>query len=271
VRKRRPRLTARTADPRELYEESVQDPGADIRLLARWFEKERGRNPVSLREDFCGTALFCADWIRSDRRRTAIGVDLDPAPMKWGRARHFGPRGADSARMRFVRGDATRVGPPALPRVDLITAFNFSWCVLQERRELLRYFRRARVGLARDGLFALDLHGGPDSLAPAKDEQAMGGFTYVWDQGPLDPITHRTIRRIHFRFPDGSALRDVYRYDWRIWTLPETRDALREAGFRAVDVLWEQFDARGEGNGVFRRVERAVNEDSWVAYLLAWR
>jgi hypothetical protein len=99
----------------------------------------------------------------------------------------------------------------------------------------------------------------------------MGGFTYVWDQGTLDALSHRTIRRIHFEFPDGSRLRDVYRYDWRIWMLPETRDALLDAGFARVDVLWEGFDAKGEGNGIFRRVKRAVNEDSWVAYLLAWK
>jgi hypothetical protein len=267
----RSRLTARTADPRELYEQSVQDPASDVRILTRWFLRERGRKPLSLREDFCGSAFLCAEWIRSDRRRTAVGVDLDRAPMAWGRRRHFtpdAPKGADGSRMRFLRANVlSRV---AAPRVDLLCAFNFSWCTFRERPQLIRYFQRAREGLKRDGLFALDIHGGPDSLAKLQDEQRMGGFTYVWDQGPLDPITHRTVRRIHFRFPDGTRLRDVYRYDWRAWMLPETREALREAGFRRVDVLWEDFDERGEGNGVFRRTEHAFNEDSWVAYLLAW-
>ena len=36
--------------------------------------------------------------------------------------------------------------------------------------------------------------------------------------------------------------------------------ALRDAGFRRVDVLWENFDSRGEGSGVFRRTEHAVAE-----------
>lgn len=261
----RRRLTARSADPRELYEESVQDPQSDVALLSRWFLKERGRRARTLREDFCGTALLAATWIRSGRDRTAIGVDLDAATMAWGRRRHFD--GIDS-RMNWRRADVLRV---RAPRVDLVTAFNFSWCVVTERPTLLRYFRGVRAGLVRDGLFALDLHGGPDSLAPLKDEHRMGGFTYVWDQEPLDALSHRTVRRIHFDFPDGTHLRNVCRYDWRIWMLPETRDALEEAGFARVDVLWEGYDEKGEGNGRFRRVGRAENEDSWVAYLLAWK
>jgi SAM-dependent methyltransferase len=257
------RLTARTADPHDLYERSVQDPEPDVALLSRHFVHERGRPARTMREDFCGTAVFCAAWIRSHRARRAIGVDLDARTMAWGR-RHFE---GIAERMTWKRADVRTV---RAPRVDVVTAFNFSWCVFQDRPTLVRYFRQVRRGLARDGLFALDLHGGPDSLAKAKDERRMGGFTYVWDQGKLDALSHRTIRRIHFEFPDGTRLRDVYRYDWRIWMLPETRDALLDAGFRRVDVLWEGFDDKGEGNGIFRRVKRAENEDSWVAYLLAW-
>jgi SAM-dependent methyltransferase len=264
MKAKRHRLTAQSVDPHELYEKSVQDPEPDVALLSRQFMRERGRTPRTLREDFCGTGYFCAAWIRSRRDRSAIGVDLDETTMAWGRARHF--NGIES-RMTWRRADVRRV---TAPRVDLVTAFNFSWCIFQDRPTLVRYFRHVRAGLKRDGLFALDLHGGPDSLAKMKDEHKMGGFTYVWDQGALDALTHRTIRRIHFDFPDGTRLRDVYRYDWRIWMLPETRDALHDAGFARVDVLWEGYDAKGEGNGVFRRVDHAENEDSWVAYLLAW-
>jgi hypothetical protein len=267
----RHRYTARKADVHDLYEKSVQDPVPDIALLARWFERTRGRVARTLREDFGGTAFFCAEWIKSDARRRAIAVDLDARTMAWGRRRHFKPanaEGADPRRMTFLRANVLTARTPP---VDLACAFNFSWCVFLERRTLVDYFRAARAALVRDGLFALDLHGGPSAWATCKDERRMGGFTYVWDQGPVDAITHRSIRRIHFDFPDGSRRRNVYRYDWRIWTLPETREALLDAGFRKVDVLWELYDKEGEGSGIFRRVDRAKNEESWVAYLLAWR
>lgn len=267
----RHRYTARTSDAHHLYELSVQDPEADIHQIDRWFRRIRGRRPLALREDFCGTAWLCAEWIKSDPARHAIGVDLDARTMAWGRRRHFrpgDPGGAPLERMRFLRADVRRARTaPA----DVLCAFNFSWCVFLDRPTLLGYFRAAHRALARDGLFALDIHGGHEVDAACRDERRMGGFTYVWEQGPLDPITHRSIRRIHFEFPDGSALRDVYRYDWRVWALPETREALLEAGFRRIDVLWELYDREGGGSGIFRRVERARNEDSWVAYLLAWK
>ncbi len=267
----RHRYTAHRIDPHDLYEKSVQDPVADIHQLVRWFVKVRGRKPLTLREDFAGTSYMCAEWIKGDPRRTAIGVDLDARTMAWGRKRHFqpaNPDGAEAKRMRFVRGNVlTARTEPA----DVSCAFNFSWCVFLERATLVDYFRAAHRALTKDGLFALDIHGGSGSFAVCKDERRMGGFTYVWDQGPVDPITHRSIRRIHFEFPDGSVRRNVYRYDWRVWTLPETREALLDAGFRKVDILWELYDKNGDGSGVFRRVEHAVNEDSWVAYLLAWK
>ena len=110
----------------------------------------------------------------------------------------------------------------------------------------------------------------------------MSAKRYLFTPGPTpvppevlaataEPIVHHRgsdFRVIYER--TLTRLRDVYRYDWRIWMLPETRDALLDAGFRRVDVLWEGFDDKGEGNGIFRRVKRAENEDSWVAYLLAW-
>lgn len=267
----RHRYTARTVDPHILYENSVQDPVADIALMIRWFERRRRRTPLLLREDFAGTGFMCAEWIKSDPRRRAIGVDLSAATMAWGRKRHFRPGNADGAdprRMQWLRAD---VRTARTPGVDLTCAFNFSWCVFLERDALLTYFRAAHRALAKDGLLALDMHGGPTSFTEGKDERRMGGFTYVWDQGPVDAVSHRTIRRIHFEFPDGSRRRNVYRYDWRVWTLPETREALLDAGFRNVEVLWELYDQSGEGSGVFRQVEHARNDDSWVAYLLAWK
>lgn len=267
----RHRYTARSVDVHDLYEKSVQDPVGDNALMARWFERERRRSPFLLREDFAGTSFMCAEWIKADPQRSAIGVDLDAATMAWGRKRHFkpgNPDGADPRRMSWVRDDVRTV---RTRRADLTCAFNFSWCVFLDRGTLLRYFHNVRRSLVEDGLFALDLHGGPSAFFAGKDERRMGGFTYIWDQGPVDAVTHRSIRRIHFEFPDGSRRRDVYRYDWRVWTLPETKEALRDAGFRKVDVLWERYDKSGEGSGVFRRVERAKNDDSWVAYLLAWK
>ena len=70
-KKKRPKkskLTARTADRHALYQESVQDTESEVTFLTRMYKKLRGRPALSLREDFCGTALLCAEWIKKKGR-----------------------------------------------------------------------------------------------------------------------------------------------------------------------------------------------------------
>jgi hypothetical protein len=51
-------------------------------------------------------------------------------------------------------------------------------------------------------------------------------MTVLRREGSLSYFAHR----------EGSALRDAFRYDWRIWSLPELRDLLNEAGFSRGEV-----------------------------------
>jgi hypothetical protein len=75
---------------------------------------------------------------------------------------------------------------------------------------------------------------------------------------------------IHFEFPDGSRMRRAFRYEWRLWSLPELRDLLAEAGFSASEVYWEGVDNKtGEGNDIFTHRENADDDPAWVAYLIA--
>jgi len=267
-RRPRPRRTARTADPHELYELSVQDPESDVRIIDRVFRKERGRTPLSVREDFCGTAWFCAEWVKSHPRRTAIGLDLDPEPLRWGRDHHLKKLGEGRRRVTLRRADVLRAGGP---KVDVAVAFNFSYCIFVERERLRAYFQSVRRSLVDDGVFLLDIHGGPEAFEETVDETSIDGFTYLWDQRSVDPLTHQTERRIHFHFPDGSRLRDVFRYRWRVWTMPELRDLLQEVGFVRTDIYWEGYDKNGDGNGVYRKVTKVDNDASWIAYIVAWR
>src|SRR5512145_471884 len=61
--RRKRKLTARTADRHVLYQESVQSPEADARFFTRYFKKLAGRPLRFLREDFCGTALLCCEFV----------------------------------------------------------------------------------------------------------------------------------------------------------------------------------------------------------------
>jgi hypothetical protein len=141
--------------------------------------------------------------------------------------------------------------------------------VLKTREELVAYFRAARKSLAADGMFVIDLYGGPEATEEMEEKRRCGGFTYVWKQISFWPGTGEYTCKILFRFPDGSEL-DAFTYRWRMWYLTELREALHDAGFAKVDAYFEGTDEKGTGgDGKFRRGVRGENCEAWLAYLVA--
>jgi len=267
---RKGRTRAQKADKYALYEKSVQAPEADVALLQRVFKARYGRPPRLLREDFGGTSLLACLWAAEHKENRAWAIDLDPKPLEWGRQHNLSRlKPAQAARVKLIEGNVLDVGHT---KVDVTVAFNFSYFTFQTRRELRHYFEKARATLQGEGLLMLDVYGGADSQRTQQENRKVGGFRYVWDQNSFDPISYRVTNFIHFEFKDGSRLRRAFRYDWRLWTLPEIRELLLEAGFRTTEVYWEGTDRETEeANGVFTKRERAPDDPAWVSYVAAWR
>ena len=74
-----------------------------------------------------------------------------------------------------------------------------------------------------------------------------------------------------WRFADiGRRIERAFRYDWRLWSIPEIRDALHDAGFSRTEAYWERTDRKSnEGTGVYYRAKRAPDDPAWVAYVAA--
>ncbi len=268
--KKKHKLTKRNADRYDLYLKSVQEPSVEIEFFNRVYRKEFGRAPMLLREDFCGTAAVCAHWVKSKPDRRAIGIDLDPEPLAWSRE-HVLSRLKDEPRQRvsLIQADVRDIHPE---KADVLAAQNFSFYGFMEREELRRYFEAARRNLDTQGLMVLDMMGGSEvMLEDHTDSTRKEGFTYHWEQKSFDPITHQASFAIHFSFRDGTKWKDAFTYDWRIWTIPEVREILREAGFSRTDVYWEGVDEDGEGDGVFRRREHGTADEAWICYVVAVR
>lgn len=278
----RPTL-ASTADRHALYQRAVQNPETEIDFVDSTYRALRGRRPARLREDFCGTAAVCCEWVRRRPTNTAVGVDLDGPTLDWGREHNLAQLSPAAAkRVRLVQRNVLDPGP-GTGRMDIILAMNFSYWIFKRRDELRRYFERVRASLASDGLLFMDIYGGWESYKDAHREirEIKGGgkggrggpatFTYVWDQEKYDPITGEYLCHIHFRFPDGSRLNRAFTYDWRLWSLPEVREILAEAGFSRSTVYWEGDDGKGGGNDIFEPAEHAEQCPAFVAYLVAER
>lgn len=258
---------AAQADRHLLYQNSVQDAPVDAAFLDDEFRRRRNRRPHSLREDFCGTAALSCEFVARHRENTAIGVDLDPDPLAWGREHNLGRLGrSEKGRVELVESDVLEVREP---KVDLIAALNFSYWIFDTRDALRRYFEQTRAALAPDGLLFLDAYGGSDCHEEKEYAREEDGFDFIWDQVSFDPISGHMRCAIHYDFPDGSRMRNAFRYSWRFWSLPELRELLAEAGFSKTAVLWEGADEEGDGNGEFEEVTEGSADETWIAYLVS--
>lgn len=270
TRRRTPRPTlAAVADRHRLYEHSVQSPDLECELIEQVYRERRGHAPMRLREDFCGTAAIAAEWVRRRPRNTAVGVDLDARTLEWGTARHLDRlRPAQRRRIRLLNTDVRKV---AASPADVVIALNFSYWVFRERAALRAYFRSALRGLRKDGMLILDAYGGPSAQRVMRERTQHKGFKFVWEQADHDPISGEYTCHIHFTFPDGSRLPKAFTYHWRLWTLPEIRELLAEAGFRRSAVLLQGWDADGEPEDEFKEAARGNPDEAWLAYIIAER
>ncbi len=263
-------LTAKKCDRFDLYEKSVQEPESEVDLVEQVWKEQRDRRCLSIREDFCGSACVCLEWVKRRRDHRAVGVDLDPAVLKWARDRIPQRLTREQAvRVELVQADVLTVETEP---VDSVLAMNFSYYLFTTRDKLRDYYARVRDALVDDGLFLLDAYGGSDSFLEMEEERDLDGFTYVWDQHSYDPITGAASNYIHFRFPDGSKIERAFEYHWRLWTLPEIRELLTEAGFRSSVVYWEGTDEETEeGDGEFTASETGEACPGWVAYIVGMK
>lgn len=259
---------ADSADRHRLYEKSVQDAEAELEYVDEAFRNLAGRKAKVLREDFCGTANVCAEWVSRRKGNRAFGVDIDEEVLAWGRKHNLSRLSASERnRVTLIQGDVMTAdcGP-----VDVVLAMNFSYQLFKDRDSLRSYFARVRESLVDDGALFIDSFGGYDAYREMRERTRHKGFTYIWDQAKYNPINGEMLCYIHFSFPDGSRMKRAFTYEWRLWTLPELQELLSEAGFSEVKVYWQGTDEEtGEANGVFTPATEGEADPSWICYLSA--
>ena len=152
------------------------------------------------------------------------------------------------------------------PKVDISFAFNFSYFIFKKRKELLQYFKAAYKSLNKDGVFFIDLFGGPDSQTVMTDVISHPGFKYYWDCQMFNPMTSECRFAIHFKRKGEQKIKDVFVYNWRMWTMMELREMLEEAGFKSTIAYWEGEDEEGDQRGRVARCEPHQRGDAEVEH-----
>jgi len=250
------------------YIRAVQSPEVDCQFTMDAYRELRRGRPHVLREDFCGTFAICCEWVKRHKLNRAIGIDLDNEPIEYGKKHYLSAlKPEQQSRIQILQDSVLTA---RVPKADVILALNFSFYLFKSRLLLRQYFARALRGLGPDGIFIVDCFGGTDSQESNMEHTKFKDFTYFWEQRGFDPVTAEAVFDIHFRLKsEKKPRRRVFTYDWRMWTIPEIRETMSEAGFKRSHVYWEGTTRDGRGNGVFKRTEEGEECDGWVAYVVA--
>jgi hypothetical protein len=87
-----------------LYEASVQNADTDLDFAKRVFSRHWKRMPLTLREDFCGTAKLACRWVQRNTMHQAWGIDFHQPTLDWHKAQRFrahpGSTGAPASGLR---------------------------------------------------------------------------------------------------------------------------------------------------------------------------
>ena len=256
-------------DKYKLYTSSVQSPEADVDFIMNTYKGIYEKAPVTLREDFCGTFALCCEWAKLNEKHKAIGVDIDPEPLNYGRQNYLANLSQDQQLRVEIREDnvLTNEHVPA----DVVCALNFSYFAFKKRNILKNYFQKVYDSLNTDGIFILDCFGGGKCCEANEEETEYTDmkFSYFWDQHSYDPISNHAQFFIHFKRKGEKKRERVFSYDWRMWSLPELKDILAEVGFKNSYVYWEGNDDEGDGNGIFSKAAVGEECESWVAYIVS--
>jgi len=257
---------SRSLDRFDLYELCV----TDAPRLARFLAAAHARSPRTLREDFCGTGALARAWPGLIRAGRSIAVDSDPTPLA---------RCRNAPSVRVIQSDAAA----CRARADIIAATNFPIGYWHDRTALLRYLRAVRTSLNPRGIFVCDTYGGRDAFARLTLKRSVRGphgehIEQTWEQRDADPLTGLVTDVLHFRVRKAGTRRsrvlpDAFVYRWRLWSIPELRDAMIEAGFRSVEVhdrLGGAMDGRGRLHAKPLGPDDTLDE-SYIVYIAARR
>lgn len=287
----------RLPDKYELYELCVQSPKHAVPLL----RAIHGREPTTLGEDFAGTGALSRAWCRMVPGGRAIAVDMDEAVLARCRDEWAREGGAAEALVTITgnvvppAAAAHPAGPiDAARNADVIYTGNFSIGEIHDRAALVRYLAHtrarldpARAGGGRGGVFVCDTYGGETAFMTGDVErehesgEAIGGveggakIVYTWEQRQADPLTGRVVNALHFRLEDTrgdtlAELPDAFVYHWRLWSVPELRDAMLEAGFARTEIYAQLPEAVDDAGLAYAEPidDPAELDDSFNVYVV---
>ncbi len=251
------------------YQKSVQGPEGDVIFLKDTYKELRKKSPRTMCEDFCGTFSISCEWVKLGSEFKAVSVDIDSDPIEYGRQNYLSLLNEDEKSR--IQVFVSSVLDKALPKVDIVSAMNFSYFLFKKRSELKAYFASAYSRINNDGIFLVDCFGGSQCQQSIEEEteHKEEKFSYFWDQDSFNPVTNEAQFYIHFKRKGEKKREKVFSYDWRMWSISEIREVMEEVGFSKTYVYWEGTTKDGDGDGKFVQTQVGEECEAWISYIVA--
>ena len=300
---------AQRADKYVLYQQSVQAAKQDVYLFEKIYKEHFSHQQATVfREDFCGTAWLCTEWIKRNKvENIAVGVDIDQEPIGWGLKNNISTLGsasdsvfiytedvlkfdwdknlskeAASHRQLLVTDDdddneeeGSETHNATVKKAHIVCAYNYSTCLLHERSQLLQYFANVRKSMSpNNSIFLLDIPGGAKlSNGQERTKKTPNSqVVYMFEQESYNPCTDVVKFNIHFKFTsDQSIMRRAFSFQFRKWGIREVIECMKQVGFSDVAIYWCTHTAN---DLEFRKLNLAEQRklqqsDQWTALLCA--
>ncbi len=284
-----------TPNRHELYELCVQS----VEHLAPLIRAIHGGRPRVLGEDFSGTGALSHRWVDSSPDARAIAVDLDAEALAFHGQHDRIAKHTGDVREISAPCDALFVGNFSIgylhTRGELVSYLKHARARLTQPKAGGQQSpgpqdsHPAPFHDALDtppGVFICDTYGGESAFTlggvhrphpmPHQEGEPGGRICrYTWEQQSADPTTGMVTNAIHFRIERAGVIEhelfDAFVYQWRLWSVPELRDAMLEAGFASTQVYAKLADAvDDEGNAYAEPVTNAEEEleDSFIVLVV---
>ena len=270
---------AQRADKYVLYQQSVQAAKQDVYLFEKIYKEHFSHQQATVfREDFCGTAWLCTEWIKRNKvENIAVGIDIDQEPIQWGLKNNISTLGSSADSVFIYTEDVLKFnwdqslrqasvnhrqllldsenedaevecddedenGGQRVKKAHIVCAYNYSTCLLHERSHLIQYFTNVRKSMSPDNsIFLLDIPGGAKlSNAQERTKKTPNSqVIYMFEQESYNPCTDIVKFNINFKFTtDQSIMRKAFTFAFRKWGIREAVECLKEVGFSRVDIYW---------------------------------
>jgi SAM-dependent methyltransferase len=227
-----------------LYQKSVQNPKREIEFYIKQFRNVFNKIPLKFREDFCGTGLLCCEWVKSNVLNTAIGIDYDLDTINFGIENNVNYLSSGSDRVKLIHQNV--LDPfDNLEKFDIICSMNYSHFLLTKRKDLVKYFKNVKSNLNTKGMLLMDFFGGAHVYDYHTHNNLSEIYKYIGEQ--MNILNNITVISLNFK-NDKNNFEPFFKYNFRVYTLIELKEALEDAGFNKFKIFIKDIDEEDREN-----------------------